>query len=97
MTMLMWSIMKLAPGKIAIMDYERLSRDALPRACESLADRDSVLAELLERNGVPPLWSRRPGFATLIQLILEQQVSLASAAAAMIPARSRQDEFVMGR
>ena len=31
----------------------------------------------------PPLWEREPGFATLIHLILEQQVSLASAQAAM--------------
>jgi DNA-3-methyladenine glycosylase II len=28
------------------------------------------------------MWSRRPGFATLLQIILEQQVSLASAQAA---------------
>lgn len=33
-------------------------------------------------NGTPPLWGRRPGFATLIRIILEQQVSLASGAAA---------------
>jgi DNA-3-methyladenine glycosylase II len=31
---------------------------------------------------VPPLWDREPGFATLLQIILEQQVSLASAQAA---------------
>ncbi|MEI2697402.1 MAG: hypothetical protein V9E94_03270 [Microthrixaceae bacterium] len=29
--------------------------------------------------GPPPLWLREPSFATLIQIILEQQVSLASA------------------
>jgi DNA-3-methyladenine glycosylase II len=43
---------------------------------------DPVLAGLAERNGVPPLWSREPGFATLLRLVLEQQVSLASANAA---------------
>ena len=32
-------------------------------------------------DGVPPLWARRPGFATLIKIIIEQQVSLASAKA----------------
>lgn len=72
---------ELTPGKIVIMDYERLSRDALPAACAQLAGADPYLAELVARNGVPPLWSRRPGFATLVQLIIEQQVSLASAAA----------------
>jgi DNA-3-methyladenine glycosylase II len=30
---------------------------------------------------MPPLWARRPGFATLVKIILEQQVSLASAKA----------------
>lgn len=33
------------------------------------------------RNGPPPLWRREPGFPTLVKLILEQQVSLASGAA----------------
>jgi DNA-3-methyladenine glycosylase II len=33
------------------------------------------------RYGPPPLWARRPGFATLLRIILEQQVSLASARA----------------
>lgn len=36
---------------------------------------------VLERHGPPPLWEREPGFATLLQIILEQQVSLASAKA----------------
>jgi DNA-3-methyladenine glycosylase II len=31
--------------------------------------------------GPPPLWDRPPGFETLLQIILEQQVSLASAKA----------------
>jgi DNA-3-methyladenine glycosylase II len=34
-----------------------------------------------EKYGPPPLWDRQPGFATLLQIILEQQVSLASAKA----------------
>ncbi len=37
---------------------------------------------VLRKHGVPPLWAREPGFATLIHIILEQQVSLASARAA---------------
>ena len=37
---------------------------------------------MLERFGPPPLWERAPGFPTLIHIILEQQVSLASALAA---------------
>ncbi len=46
-----------------------------------LCDRDPDLARLVERHGHPPLWSRPPGFATLVHIILEQQVSMASAQA----------------
>jgi DNA-3-methyladenine glycosylase II len=33
----------------------------------------------MERVGEPPLWARRPGFPTLVRIILEQQVSLVAA------------------
>jgi DNA-3-methyladenine glycosylase II len=51
-------------------------------ASRELAGRDATLAAALERNGPPPLWTRPPGFPTLLQIVLEQQVSLASARAA---------------
>ena len=41
-----------------------------------------MLGESLARYGTPPLWARDPSYATLVHLILEQQVSLASAQAA---------------
>lgn len=47
-----------------------------------LSERDEVLRGVLARCGPPPLWSRPPGFASLALIILEQQVSLASARAA---------------
>jgi len=47
-----------------------------------LADRDEHLAEVVNTYGRPPLWVREPGFQTLVYIILEQQVSLASAKAA---------------
>jgi DNA-3-methyladenine glycosylase II len=40
------------------------------------------LAAILARYGLPPLWDRVPGFGTLVHIILEQQVSLASGRAA---------------
>lgn len=43
---------------------------------------DADLRRLLEADGLPGLWQREPGFATLVLIILEQQVSLASARAA---------------
>ena len=48
---------------------------------DELADRDPVLASVLEKYGYPPLWARQPDFPTLVHIILEQQVSLASALA----------------
>jgi DNA-3-methyladenine glycosylase II len=47
-----------------------------------LADRDIHLAGVVRKYGQPPLWIREPGFPTLVYIILEQQVSLASARAA---------------
>jgi DNA-3-methyladenine glycosylase II len=44
--------------------------------------KDKDLASIYKRFGTPLAWEREPGFATLIQIILEQQVSLASAKAA---------------
>lgn len=41
-----------------------------------------MLGESVARFGPPPLWAREPTYATLVHLILEQQVSLASAQAA---------------
>jgi DNA-3-methyladenine glycosylase II len=59
-----------------------LDPQSLAEACEKLAENDSDLAFIFETYGTPPLWAREAGFATLIHIILEQQVSLASAAAA---------------
>lgn len=50
-------------------------------ACRTLADSDPIFRRVYETYGTPPLWDRPQGFATLLQIILEQQVSLASAKA----------------
>ncbi len=44
-----------------------------------LAAHEPWVGAALARYGVPPFWQRTPGFATLAQIIIEQQVSLASA------------------
>ena len=51
---------------------------------ELLAERDTVLKELYKQYGVPYIPSRPQGFVTLCKLILEQQVSLASAKACFL-------------
>jgi DNA-3-methyladenine glycosylase II len=50
-------------------------------AVRELMERDPDLARVVEKYGVPPLLVRAPGFPTLVYIILEQQVSLASARA----------------
>lgn len=57
---------------------EYLNSKKLLQAVKYLSRKDKDLAALYEADGVPPLWARRPGFTTLIKIILEQQVSLAS-------------------
>lgn len=62
------------------MTREALTELTLAAAAKQLARHDKDLGSILERLGPPPLWARRPGFPTLVKIILEQQVSLASAA-----------------
>lgn len=60
----------------------QLTHRSLLSATRRLAVRDPDLAVVVDTYGPPPLWAREPGFHTLIHIILEQQVSLASAKAA---------------
>lgn len=52
------------------------------RALVELTASDPDLARLVAMHGTPTLWLRPAGFPSLVLFILEQQVSLASAAAA---------------
>ena len=61
---------------------ELITQEILEKGISWLCARDNDLKFVVEKHGNPPLWNREPGFATLINIILEQQVSLASAAAA---------------
>jgi DNA-3-methyladenine glycosylase II len=60
----------------------KLDETNLKEASHWLAARDKAMARVLDQYGYPPLWAREPGFSTLLHIILEQQVSLASANAA---------------
>jgi DNA-3-methyladenine glycosylase II len=66
-----------------------LNESRLAAACKELAGRDHRLASVLNDYGVPPLWDRAPGFVSLLQIILEQQVSLASARSCMAKLAAR--------
>lgn len=60
----------------------KLNDKNLLAACRKLAAADTNLNFIFQTYGLPPLWKRETGFATLIHIILEQQVSLASALSA---------------
>ena len=60
----------------------RLTHQTFNKALTILARRDPDLRNIIARFGNPPIWRRPGGFETLVLLILEQQVSLASARAA---------------
>ena len=61
---------------------QQLTQETLLEGIHALSERDFDLAGIVNRLGLPPLWAREPGFSTLVYIILEQQVSLASARAA---------------
>jgi DNA-3-methyladenine glycosylase II len=56
-----------------------LTRETLAEGVRFLARGDADFAALYRRNGLPPMWARRPGFPTLVHIVLEQQVSIAAA------------------
>ena len=59
------------------------------RLCDQLAKRDLSIKQIVDQYGYPPLWSRKSSFETLIHIILEQQVSLASAKAALVKLKQK--------
>ncbi|MGD9340206.1 MAG: hypothetical protein PVG76_04695 [Chromatiales bacterium] len=63
------------------MTLDPLDEESLRHGVAALGRKDRDFARITERLGMPPLWSRQPGFATLVSIVLEQQVSLASARA----------------
>lgn len=61
---------------------ERFSDENFISLCHELAVIDKSFQQIIDEYGYAPCWSRKPIFSTLIHIILEQQVSLASAKAA---------------
>jgi DNA-3-methyladenine glycosylase II len=65
--------------------------------CDKLAKDDADLAIIISTYGYPPMWSRPNTFETLVHIILEQQVSLASALSALNKLRERVQEITPAR
>ncbi len=62
-----------------VAQQRALTRASLAEGVRALVRRDPDFAALYRRNGLPPMWARRPGFPTLVHIVLEQQVSIAAA------------------
>jgi len=60
-----------------------LTTETYAQGLAYLSEIDPDLRQVLEDHGPPPIWQRPTGFQTLVHIILEQQVSLASAQAAL--------------
>ena len=67
----------------------RFNKVNLSSLCDLLSKRDQHLKIIIEQYGYPPLWTRPATFPTLIHIILEQQVSLASAKAAFVKLKEK--------
>jgi DNA-3-methyladenine glycosylase II len=65
--------------------------------CDELALADADLAAIIKTYGYPPFWSRPNTFETLVHIILEQQVSLASALSALNKLKERIQEITPAR
>ena len=81
--------MKITPASPGI----RLTTETLAAAAQSLAARDRHLGSIYKIHGPPPMWGRRPGFSTLLRIVLEQQVSLVSARAMFERLKSNIEPF----
>lgn len=64
------------------MDQSFLPEDFIG-ICDQLCTIDQELKMVINAHGYPVMWSRPNTFASVIHIILEQQVSLASALAAL--------------
>ena len=72
---------------------QRFNKRNFRSICDELAATDGDLAMIIETHRYPPMWTRPNTFETLVHIILEQQVSLASALAALNKLRARLKEI----
>src|ERR1700761_4419917 len=75
----------------------KFNQSTFPSICDELAQRDTDLAAIIKAHGYPPMWNRPNTFETLVHIILEQQVSLASALSALNKLRERVQQITPAR
>jgi len=72
------------------------STDNFHSICDKLSSKDRELKSIIKSFGYPPMWTRPNTFETLVHIILEQQVSLASALAALNKLREKLTKITPG-
>ncbi|MFI5259023.1 MAG: DNA-3-methyladenine glycosylase family protein [Candidatus Limnocylindrales bacterium] len=77
--------------------FPALTEETLALAVRELAAGDPDLRGVVDRFGPPPMWHRPAGFGTLVHIVLEQQVSIASAQAAFDRLRAAADPLTPAR
>lgn len=68
---------------------QRFDESNFHKLCDELSAKHPDLAAIIKEHNYPPMWTRANTFETLVHIILEQQVSLASALAALNKLRER--------
>ncbi|ASK32850.1 3-methyladenine DNA glycosylase [Chryseobacterium sp. T16E-39] len=76
-----------------ILEAKTFNLENFHQLCEHVACQDQDLKSILDRHGYPPMWTRENTFETLVHIILEQQVSLASALAALNKLKEKTKEI----
>lgn len=69
--------------------HEKFDEANFTILCDKLAASDKDLAGIMHAFGYPPMWKRPNTFETFVHIILEQQVSLASALSALNKMREK--------
>ena len=76
---------------------QQFTSDNYKSICDQLASSDPELQKIIDAHGYPPFWSRPNSFESLVHIILEQQVSLASALSALNKLKERVQELTPAR
>ncbi|WP_158796123.1 DNA-3-methyladenine glycosylase [Pedobacter sp. L105] len=84
-------------GRLKDIPLATFSSENFFQTCDLLASADDDLLFIIQTYGYPPMWTRPNTFETLVHIILEQQVSLASALAALNKLREKINEITPAR
>jgi DNA-3-methyladenine glycosylase II len=76
---------------------QQFTKSTYQSICDELGQMDADFAKVIDLYGYPPFWSRPNTFESLVHIILEQQVSLASALSALNKLRERVQEITPAR